>query len=159
MISNYILAQMRDDIVYILPSGEIEASVKEKLGSTNRGVDVIQAGSIVATDADEGMLLDIVRKRKGRVIQSIPLEHATLFTDSDGGISPLLLKEIGKENILLYATPERLASLNSSPLIVDTGDPELDEELCGFYSVSTGHGKRAIYKAIPSAENLNPPET
>jgi hypothetical protein len=42
---------------------------------------------------------------------------------------------------------------------VDTGDPELDEELCGFYSVSTGHGKRAIYKAIPSAENLSPPET
>ena len=150
---------MRDDLIYILPSGEIEASVKEKLGSTNQGVDVIQAGSIVATDADERMLLDIVRKQKGKVIKSIPLEHATLFTDSDGGISPLLLKEIVKENIILFATPERLASLNGSPFIVDTGNPELDEKLCGFYNVSTGHGKRAIYKAIPSAENLNPPET
>ncbi len=150
---------MRNDLVYILPSGEIEASVKEKLGSTNHGVDVIKAGSIVATDAGERMLLDIVRKQKGKVIKSIPLDHTTLFTDSDGGISPLLLKEIGKENILLYATPERLASLNGSPLIVDTGNLELDEELCGFYSVSMGHGKRAIYKAIPLAESLEQPET
>lgn len=30
------------------------------------------------------------------------------------------LKEIGRENILLYATPERLVSLNSSPLTIDT---------------------------------------
>ncbi len=150
---------MRNDLVYILPSGEIEASVKEKLGSTNHGVDVIQAGSIVATDADERKLLDIVRKQKGKVIKSIPLEHEPLFADSDGGISPLLLKEIGKENILLYATPERLATLNGSPLIVDTGDLELDEQLCGYYSVSMGQGKRAIYKAIPSAKNLTPPET
>jgi predicted polyphosphate/ATP-dependent NAD kinase len=150
---------MRNDLVYILPSGEIEASVKEKLGSTNHGVDVIQAGSIVATDADERRLLDIVRKQKGKIIKSIPLEHTPLFADNGGGVTPLLLKEIGKENILLYATPQRLASMNGSPLVVDTGDPELDEQLCGFYSVSTGQGKRAIYKAIPSAESLDPPET
>lgn len=152
-ISNCILAEMREDLLYILSPGEIESTVKGKLGSTNPGVDVIQAGSVVVADADEHMLLDIVRKQKGKIIKSIPLEHATLFNGGDGGVSPLLLQEIGKENIILYATPERLACLNGSPLIVDTGDPELDEQLCGFYSVSTGNGKRAIYKAIPSAEN------
>jgi predicted polyphosphate/ATP-dependent NAD kinase len=99
-----------------------------------------------------------VRKQKGKFIKSIPHEHATLFNCRDGGFSPHLLKEVGKENILLYATPERLACMNGSPLIVDTGDPELDEELCGFYSVSMGHGKRAIYKAVPSAENNGTPE-
>lgn len=156
-VSNYILGTMRRDLIYILPPGEIESTVKGKLGSTNPGVDVIQAGSIIVADAEEGMLLDIARKQKGKIIKSIPLEHATLFNGNDGGVSPLLLKEIGRENILLYATPERLASLNCSPLIVDTGDPDLDEQLSGFYSVSTGHGRRAIYKAIPSAESLDPP--
>jgi predicted polyphosphate/ATP-dependent NAD kinase len=150
---------MRDDLVYILPPGEIEASVKEKLGSTNPGVDAIQAGSIFATGADEPMLLDLVRKRKGKVIKSIPFEHRTLFDRNGGGVSPPVLKEIGKENILLYATPERLASLNGSPLIVDTGDPELDAQLSGFYSVSTGPGKRAIYKANSSTESPERPST
>ena len=157
-ISNHILGEIREDLFYILPPGEIESTVKGKLGSTNLGVDVIQAGSIITADADERMLLDIARKHKGKVIKSIPPEDATLFNGSDEGVYPHLLKEIGKENILLYTTPENLASLNGSPLIVDTGDPELDEALCGFYSVSTGHGKRAIYKAISSAENTGTPE-
>ncbi len=157
-ISKYILGEMRDDLLYILLPGEIKSTVKRKLGPTNPGVDVIQAGSVVARDADESMILDIMRKQQGTIVKSIPLEHATLFNGNDRGVSPLLLKEIGKENILLYATPERLACLNGSPLVVDTGDPELDEELCGYYSVSTGHGKRAIYKAIPSAESNEQPE-
>jgi hypothetical protein len=49
--------------------------------------------------------------------------------------------------------------LKGSPLIVDTGDPELDTQLSGFYNVSTGPGKRAVYKAIPLAENREPSET
>ena len=53
------------------------------------------------------------------------------------------LKEIGKENIIIYATPECLAFLNGSSLIVDTRDSELDEQLFGFYNVSMGHGKHA----------------
>jgi predicted polyphosphate/ATP-dependent NAD kinase len=157
-ISNYILGEMREDLLYILPPGQIESTVKGKLGSTNPGVDVIQAGSIITADADERMLLDIARKHKGKVIKSIAPEDARLFKGSDKGVYPHLLKEIGKENILLYTTPESLASLNGSPLIVDTGDPELDAALCGFYSVSTSHGKRAIYKAISSAENTETPE-
>jgi len=95
----------------------------------------------------------------GEVLQSIPLEHRILFNGNCGGVRPNILKELGKENILLTATPELLASLNGSPLIVDTGDPELDSKLSGFYNVSTGPGKRAIYKAIPSAENREPSET
>ena len=96
-----------------------------------------------------------VRRRKVKTIQSIPLEHRVIFNSNGGGVSPLILKELGRENILLTATPELLASLNGSPLIVDTGDPALDTQLSGFYNVSTGPGKRAIYKAIPSAESGN----
>ena len=107
----------------------------------------------------EPLQLANVMRRKEKIIQSIPLEHKTLFNGDGGDVSPLILKELGRENILLTATPELLASLNGSPLIVDTGDPELDTQLSGFYNVSTGPGKRAIYKAIPSAENREPSET
>jgi len=109
--------------------------------------------------APEPLQLANVRRRKGKIIQSIPLEYRILFNGNCGGVSPTILKELGKENILLTATPELLASLKGSPLIVDTGDPELDTQLSGFYNVSTGPGKRAIYKAIPSAENREPSET
>ena len=109
--------------------------------------------------APEPLQVANVKRRKGKILQSIPLEHRVIFNSNGGGVNPLILKELGRENIHLTATPELLASLNGSPLIVDTGDPELDTQLSGFYNVSTGPGKRAIYKAIPSAENREQSET
>ena len=53
---------------------------------------------------------------------------------------------MGKENILVVATPEKLASLKGRPLLVDTGDRELDIELSGYVKVITGYRLRGIYR-------------
>jgi hypothetical protein len=71
----------------------------------------------------------------------------------------VLLKEVGTENILLYTTLERMASLNSPPLIIDTGYPKLDEQPWGFNSVSTDNGKCVHYNRIPLTKRLEQPET
>ena len=47
---------------------------------------------------------------------------------------------------MVVATPSKLAALRGKPLLVDTGDTELDEELSGYIRVVTDYGRRAVYK-------------
>ena len=43
------------------------------------------------------------------------------------------------------ATPGKLASLKGVPLLVDTGDAELDKTFAGYLKVITGYRKSVIY--------------
>jgi len=47
---------------------------------------------------------------------------------------------------VVLATPEKLATLRGWPLMVDTGDPALDEELSGYIAVIAGYRERVIYR-------------
>ena len=55
-----------------------------------------------------------------------------------------MIRELGRENILIAATREKLFQLRGQPLLVDTGDPLLDQELRGFYRVTTSYGESMI---------------
>ena len=57
-----------------------------------------------------------------------------------------MIRKVGKENIIVVASPNKLASLGGSPLLVDTGDEDLDTDLSGYIRVITGYGKAAMYK-------------
>jgi predicted polyphosphate/ATP-dependent NAD kinase len=48
------------------------------------------------------------------------------------------------ERILVVATREKLDTLGGKPLLVDTGDPALDERLNGYVQVVTGYRERAV---------------
>jgi len=157
-VSEYVLEQMNGDIPIILPRGDIESLIKERPGSTTSGVDIVQAGALVGSCTDESDLLEMVNGARCKIIKSVRPGSRHLFERGDECVTPSVLKGIGKENIILIATHKSLASHKGEPLIVDTGDPELDVRLSGFYSVSTGHGRRAIYKAVPWIEGSGAPE-
>ena len=69
------------------------------------------------------------------------------WTEYDQQISPEVIRKVGKENIIVIATSQKLATLRARALRVDTGDPVLDEELKGYYKVVTGYRRRTLYKA------------
>jgi predicted polyphosphate/ATP-dependent NAD kinase len=48
---------------------------------------------------------------------------------------------------LVVATPEKLNALRGRPMLIDTGDPEVDEALCGYYKVVTGYRAESVYRA------------
>ena len=60
-------------------------------------------------------------------------------------ISSRVIKKIGKNNIFVIATSEKLAGLFGSPLRIDTGDFEADELLKGYVRVVTGYREIEIY--------------
>ena len=62
-----------------------------------------------------------------------------------GQVIKKLKKNNKKSNILVIATPEKLAGLLGNPLRVDTGDFEADELLKGYIRVVTGYREIQMY--------------
>lgn len=58
-------------------------------------------------------------------------------------ISAAVFHQVGRDNIILVATPEKLTSLGAV-LLVDTGDPVPDEILSGYIRVVTGYAAEAV---------------
>ena len=61
-------------------------------------------------------------------------------------INVLKLKLISKENIIIVATMEKIATLRGAPLLVDTGNEKLDKDLSGYKQVITGLGERVMLR-------------
>lgn len=60
-------------------------------------------------------------------------------------LSADFIRSIGKENIIVIATKKKLQALNGRPLIVDSGDAELDKLLSGHIKVVTGYHDQVLY--------------
>jgi predicted polyphosphate/ATP-dependent NAD kinase len=67
-----------------------------------------------------------------------------VFGRGNPQLSPGVLRRLGRENIIVVATP---AKLDRTPLLrFDTGDSQLDAELArdGFIPVLTGYHRRRM---------------
>jgi predicted polyphosphate/ATP-dependent NAD kinase len=53
---------------------------------------------------------------------------------------------VGTENITVIATKEKLASLGGRPLLLDTGDEDLNGKLSGYMRVTMGYREYVIYE-------------
>jgi predicted polyphosphate/ATP-dependent NAD kinase len=56
------------------------------------------------------------------------------------------VKKVGKENVLVIATPQKLSS--TPTLKVDTGDAKLDEVFRGYIKVIAGYHQSRMVKII-----------
>jgi predicted polyphosphate/ATP-dependent NAD kinase len=46
----------------------------------------------------------------------------------------------------VVSTADKLRALRMQPLLVDTGDSEVDALLAGYFTVVTGYQERMVYK-------------
>ena len=143
-----IVEHMEPGVLYILGPGTTTAPIAAKLGlgKTLLGVDAVLNGELVAGDASERTLLELLEGRRGSVVLSVIGGQGFILGRGNQQISAGVIKHVGREGIIIVATPEKLASLRGQPLRVDTGDPALDEELEGYYRVVTGYGRRTIIR-------------
>lgn len=143
-----VVERMEPGRAYVLGPGTTLRAVADRLGvpKTLVGVDVVRDGRLLAADVSEGVLLGIVGEGQAAVVVTPIGGQGFVFGRGNQQIGPGVLRLVGRENLIVVATPWKLASLAGMPLRVDTGDPTLDAELAGHVVVTTGYGDRAVYR-------------
>ncbi len=140
--------EMDPDTLYVLCPGSTISSVAEHLGleKTLLGVDVVKGGKIVAKDVNEERLLKLVTGKRAKIVVTVIGGQGFVFGRGNQQISARVIRAVGRENIVIAATPAKLATLHGKPLLVDTGDTTLDAELTGYTRVVTDYGRRVVYR-------------
>lgn len=139
---------MQEDVYYIIGPGSTTRPIMEVLGLpyTLLGVDVVYNKRLVKQDATEKELLEVVSGKPCKLIITPIGGQGYLFGRGNQQISPEVIKQVGKENIMVIATQHKLRSLEQRPFLVDTGDATLDKDLCGYIRVTTGYKEQVMYK-------------
>ena len=91
----------------------------------------------------------MVRDREATVVVSPIGGQGYILGRGNQQISPAVIRAVGVENVMVVATREKLASLGQRPLLVDTGDAELDQAFSGYIKVITGVGESFVRKVGP----------
>jgi predicted polyphosphate/ATP-dependent NAD kinase len=142
-----IIEEMSPDTLYIIGPGTTTKPISDELGieKTLLGVDLIKDKILLAKDVNEEKILEFLNG-KAKIIVSVIGGQGFIFGRGNQQISPIVIRKVGKENILILATPDKLATLKGKSLRVDTGDPDLDDSLHGYYKVITGYARRTMYR-------------
>lgn len=143
-----IVETMEDDVLYFIGAGSTTAVVMEELGLPNTllGVDVVLNRELLASDVDEELLLSFLDSKPAKIIVTAIGGQGHVFGRGNQQFSPQVIEKVGSDNIIIIATAEKLYSLQGRPLLVDTGDIELDKKLSGVSQIITGYEQRTLYQ-------------
>lgn len=146
-----IIDSMEEDDYYIIGSGTTLAPVMEELEleGTKLGVDIIKGKQLIKKDASEQDILEVLSNHSAKLIVTPMGGQGYLFGRGNPQLSDDVLRQIEKKDILVVATPNKLSTLNGKPLLIYTGDEEVDNKLSGFYKVTTGYENKKMYKVKP----------
>lgn len=147
-IAEQIVENMEQEVVYIIGPGSTTGPIMKKLGLENTllGVDLVLNGSLLAADVNESEILEHIAGRKSKIIVTVIGGQGYIFGRGNQQISAQVIRQVGKNNIIVAATKEKVLSLDYSRLLVDTGDQELNEELSGYIKVTIGYREELVYR-------------
>lgn len=147
-IACHIVENMRRECLYIIGPGTTTRAIASELGvpKTLIGVDVVLDGRVVASDANESRLLDLLDGRPATIIVTPIGGQGYIFGRGNQQLSHEVITRVGESNITIVGTKEKIHSLRGQPFLVDTGDPSLDQMLTGYVKVVTGYNEMIVYR-------------
>jgi predicted polyphosphate/ATP-dependent NAD kinase len=149
-IASWIADSMEPGRLYLVGPGSTTAAIMQELGLPNTllGVDAVLDRELVATDADEHTLLELLSNHRGcaSILVTIIGGQGHVFGRGNQQFSPAVIRAVGPANLLIVAAKSKITGLEGRPLLVDTNDAELDRELTGYYPVITGYDDRILYR-------------
>lgn len=147
-LAAYLASQMEDEVRYVMGSGSTVAAVMQQLGLPNTllGVDVVENGTVLASDVTAEALLQLVKPGATRLVITLIGGQGHIFGRGNQQLSPAVIRAIGRENILLVATKHKLQQLQGRPLLSDSGDAGLDQQLSGMIKVLVGYNDYVMYR-------------
>lgn len=140
-IAERIVEDMEDnpDTFYIIGSGSSLSPIMEVLGLPNTllGIDLVSNKKLIAQDVNEQQILELIQGQRVKIVVTVIGNQGYVFGRGNQQISAEVIKQVGKENILIVATRSKLDTLQGRPLLADTGDLEVNALLDGYVRVIT----------------------
>ncbi len=142
------MGSLEDDCLYVFGPGTTTRDILAHIGleKTLLGVDVVLNRQLIAKDVNENQLSSLIDGKKAKIVVTVIGGQGYIFGRGNQQISPEIIRKLGKGNIIVVATKEKLASLRGRPLLVDTGDEMVDKMLNGYMRVITGFENYSVYK-------------
>jgi len=147
-IASEAINLMQKDYLYIIGSGTTIQPIMKKLGLPNTllGIDAIYNFKLIGSDLNENQILALMKGKKTKIIVTIIGGQGYIFGRGNQQISPKVIKKVGKKNILVVGTKNKIISLGNKPLLVDTGEEKTNQMLSGYIKVITGINDRMLIK-------------
>ncbi len=152
-IASHLVTNMEEGVCYLIGPGTTTRSVMDALGLKNTllGVDAVLNKKLIASDLNEAGLLELLDKMdqarmRVKVVVTVIGGQGYVFGRGNQQLSHRVLRRIGKENIIIAATENKMIALSGKPLLVDTGDNEFNEYLSGYVKVITSMNRQMAYK-------------
>ena len=151
-IAAYVSEIMEDepDTYFVMGSGSTVGAVMDFLGLDNTllGVDVVKQGELIASDVTASELIALTKDKPTKVILTVIGGQGHILGRGNQQLSPAFIRQIGKQNMLVVATKQKLQALNGKPLRLDSSDAALDVELAGAFSVITGYKDKVLCQGV-----------
>ncbi len=150
-LAAFTALSMKPGTLYLVGSGSTTKQLMDRLGldCTLLGVDAVLDRKLVGKDLTEAEIKEIlssVERKKRALIITVIGGQGHIFGRGNQQLSPAVIRMIPKENIMVIATPAKMAQLFGKSLIADTGDSALDRELAGYLPVVTGYARKMMVK-------------
>ena len=128
-IAIYVIENMKNDVIYIIGPGTTTRTIGDLLDAkkTLLGVDLFCNKKIMASDVSEKQILERINGKTAQIIVTPIGGQGFIFGRGNQQISVEVIRQVGLDNIVVVATEGKLSGLSS--LKVDTGDPNLDDDL------------------------------
>ena len=148
-IANYLIDNFSDETLYIVGPGSTTKVFLDQLGisGTLLGVDLLLNRKLLAADVNAQQLNQIVNDHQGEIKLIITAigGQGHIIGRGNQQLTPEILLKIDRHNIQIIATKEKILSLQSRPLLVDSNDPELDRSFSGYQTVLVGYDEFILY--------------
>ena len=147
-IASDVINNMQDDCLYIVGSGTTTRAIMEKLDLENTllGVDAAYSKKLSGLDLNEAQLLELIEGTRAKIVVTVIGGQGYIFGRGNQQISAKVIERVGKENIIVIATRNKIISLKGNPLLVDTGEDKVNQMLTGYTKVISGFNERIMLK-------------
>ena len=123
-----------------------KVSDTNSLAEITKGIDIVFQNQLAGKDLNEKEILNLIRGKPTKLILTPIGGQGYLLGRGNQQISPDVISHVGKDNIIVVATPNKINSMEGRPLLVDSGDKQTDHLLGGYYRVITSYRDSIIYR-------------
>lgn len=152
-IAAEVLEGLEPGVAYLLGPGSTTAAIAEALHvpKTLLGFDAVGVDGLIAQDMSAPDIEQLLAQGPAKAIITATPGQGLLLGRGNQQLTPAILRRLGRAGLIVVATHAKLKELEGRPLLVDSGDPALDEELSGWVEVVTGYQHRTLYRVATHA--------